>query len=199
MTSQAPQPGRGRQQLLLLATLFFAPLLLAVLFYFVFPDWQPERRTNHGQLVQPARPVPDLRFADVDGRPRDRSVLEGRWSYVYLGGESCDVPCEQKLHQIRQVRTLLNEKRQRVQRLYVAPNAEALAAAQRQLREQHPDLIFLARDGGADPARFFEARDPQALYLVDPLGNWLMAYPANAESPGLLKDIKKLLRASQIG
>lgn len=199
MTPLESQPGRGRKQFLLLATLFFAPVVLAVLFYFAFPEWQPDRKTHYGQLIQPARPVPEFRFVDEEGKAQDRSVLQRRWSFIYLADAECDVPCQQKLYQIRQIRTLLNEKRQRVQRVYVAPNAEALAAARQQLEPTHPDLKFVALDGGADPHRFFKAQDPQALYLVDPLGNWLMVYPAEAESPGILKDIKRLLRASQIG
>ena len=113
---------------------------------------------------------------------------------------SCGTACMQKLYQIRQIRLLLNEKRLRVQRVYVAPNPAAMAAAKAKLAGTHPDLVFLALDGqGQTPAAFFGAIDPEALYLTDPLANWLMVYPAAAESPGILKDIKKLLRLSQIG
>lgn len=192
--------GRGRGLFLLLATLFFAPLLLAVLFYFVFPEWQPQGKTNYGQLLNPARPLPELRLVDAEGRPQDVSALRGRWSYVYLAGSSCETRCEQKLYQIRQIRTLLNEKRQRVQRIYLAPDAASLKPAIEQLKATHPDLHFLAATGPeGNPARFFAPTDPQALYLIDPLGNWLMVYPEAAESTGILKDIKKLLRLSQIG
>lgn len=192
--------GRGRRQFLLLATLFFAPLLLALLFYFAMPQWQPQHKTNYGELLDPVRPLPEFRLVDAEGKPQDRSLLRGRWSYVYVAGADCPLACQQKLYQIRQIRTLLNEKRQRVQRIYLAPDAAALAAAREQLKASHPDLVFVAWSGeGEEPARFFGAQDPEALYLTDPLANWLMVYPGTAESPGILKDIKKLLRASQIG
>ena len=81
-----------------------------------------------------------------------------------------------------------------------ARNAEKNAAAKAQLGETHHDLVFLALTGnGPSPAEFLKAGEAQALYLTDPLANWLMVYPANAESTGILKDIKKLLRLSQIG
>ncbi|WP_162932156.1 SCO family protein [Solimonas sp. K1W22B-7] len=198
-TTEHP-PGRGRPQFLLLATLFFAPLLLAVLLYFVFPQWQPTHKTNYGELVNPARPLPELQLLDHEGKPRDLSALRGKWSFIYVGGPECTTLCLQKLYQIRQIRTLLNEKRQRVQRVYLAPGLAQLQAAEAELKKEHPDLVFLAPSGqGVDLAGFLGAKEPQALYLVDPHGNWLMVYPAAAESPGILKDIKKLLRLSQIG
>jgi len=36
-------------------------------------------------------------------------------------------------------------------------------------------------------------------YLVDPLGNLMMSYPADAAPKGMLKDLKRLLRLSHIG
>lgn len=190
---------RGRQQFLLLAALFFAPLIAAIVLYFYFPELQPQERTNYGQLVEPARPLPDASLLDASGAPAGDGALRGKWSFVYVGSGDCDQDCAARLHQIRQIRTLLNEKRLRVQRVYIAPGVDALAAARTALEADHPDLQFFADTPDGAYGRFFGARDPQALYLVDPLGNWLMVYPAGAESKGILKDIKKLLRVSQIG
>jgi hypothetical protein len=191
-------PQRGRQQLLLLAALFFAPLIAAVLLYFVLPDLQPDARTNHGELITPARPLPEVPLLDADGAAA-ADVLRGRWSFIFVGGADCDGACAEKLYQIRQIRTLLNEKRQRVQRVYMAPDVAALAAARQRLAAQHPDLRYVADTPQADYRRFFGGEDARALFLVDPLGNWLMRYPGDADSRGILKDIKKLLRLSQIG
>jgi cytochrome oxidase Cu insertion factor (SCO1/SenC/PrrC family) len=191
---------RGRKQLLLLTALFFAPLLAALLLYFLLPDWRPQTRTNYGTLVTPARPLPDLPLLDQDGKPIDEHLLLGRWIFLYAGGESCDQGCEEKLHQIRQIRTLLNEKRSRVLRVYLAPDAAALSAAHTQLAAENPDLAFITDEAAQGALReFFAPQQPQALYLIDPLGNWLMVYDGKADSRGILKDIKRLLRVSQIG
>ncbi len=37
------------------------------------------------------------------------------------------------------------------------------------------------------------------IYVVDPLGNFMMSYPADADPRGMNKDLTLLLRASQIG
>ncbi len=195
---------RGRQQFILLAVLFFAPLLAAIGLFFFAPQWQPEGHTNYGELISPARPLPDVALVDEQSAPLGEGALRGKWSFVYLGAASCDASCADKLYQIRQIRTLLNEKRLRVQRVYLAPSATALAAARAQLSADHPDLKFLVEaDDGQVIASLFRAAAPQAdalaLYLVDPLGNLMMVYSAASESPGILKDIKRLLRVSQIG
>ena len=37
------------------------------------------------------------------------------------------------------------------------------------------------------------------IYISDPLGNLMISYPADINPKGILKDLKKLLRASRIG
>lgn len=192
-------PGRGRLQLVLLAALFLAPLLAASVLYFFAPDWRPQGHLNYGQLVEPARPIPAADLFDVAGQSAGPGALRGKWSFVYLGNGSCDPACSAKLIEIRQIRTLLNEKRLRVQRVHIAATPADAAVAEAELKANHPDLVFLSDTVEADYRRFFGGQDAQALYLVDPLGNWLMVYPAEAEYKGILKDIKRLLRISQIG
>jgi len=199
------QVPRGRGQLLLLAALFFGPIAAATLLYFAFPQLQPQQRTNYGELITPAKPLPALKLIDSEGKTDGVEVLHGRWTWLYLGGDNCPRSCTDKLFQMRQIRTLLNEKRQRVQRVYLAPSAADLAPLQAQLAAEHPDLKFYAEAPGAGVLPAFLApvspatADAQAIYLIDPRGNWLMVYPGSAESPGILKDIKKLLSLSVIG
>lgn len=194
-----------RAQVYLLMLLFFGPLIVAGLLYFVFPQWLPQARTNYGELIDPARPAPDdLKLVDSHGATVGIDALHTRWTYLYLGGDTCDRACEDKLYQFRQIRTRLNDKRTRVQRIYLAPDAAALPALQQQLGTVHPDLKFYAAvTGSAGLADFLQAPGtaagaPQVVYLFDPHGNWLMDYPAAAESSGIFGDIKKLLANSQI-
>ena len=187
---------KAKLKFLLLALLFAAPLAAAWLLFFVRPDWQPGGHTNYGSLVSPARPLPDLMLADASGLAA--AFPTGKWTLVYLGRSSCDAPCVERLLLGRQVRTALNQNRDRVQRVYLAPDAAALASARTQLASDHPDLLYFSANGPA-AARFFEADDPRALYLLDPQAHWLMSYSGVVEFKALLADIKKLLRFSQVG
>jgi len=39
----------------------------------------------------------------------------------------------------------------------------------------------------------------QYIYMIDPLGNVMMRWPANPDIKRMFKDIERLLKASQIG
>ena len=43
------------------------------------------------------------------------------------------------------------------------------------------------------------ANDRAHIYLVDPLGNVMMRWPAKPDMRRMLKDLERLLKASQIG
>lgn len=206
MNSQVPsvQNPRGRTQLLLLAALFFLPLALSYSLYFLFPELRPTDTTNYGQLVTPAKPVTGLTLVDAKGEKRDDSVIKRRWSYVTTTGSHCDQACVRRLILTRQLRLSLNEKRSRVQRVLILSDAARLAEVAAELSGEHPDLHVLAETDAA-AVRLTDLLEPRgaAAYLIDPLGNWLMVYPDNEDPQkdfkGMKKDIKKLLRVSQIG
>jgi hypothetical protein len=209
MNASTPVARRSRRQFLLLAVLFLGPFIAAWLLYFYFPQWQPSGRINHGTLIDPARPLPALNFTDADGRNvAGTQILGGKWSLVYTGGEHCDESCMHELYMTRQVRTRLGRERGRVQRVYVAPDASALAAVRVQLGTEHPDMVWLA-DGSAPGQQltdFLRPSQPTAVYLFDPRSNWLMVFPAlaaggdpNTYMKNLYDDLKHLLALSNIG
>lgn len=191
-------------QFLLLATLFFFPLLFSYVLYFWFPELRPSGTTNYGELVIPARPAPSLSLIDAKGAKLDEETLRVRWSYVVLAGSDCDELCLRNLLMTRQVRLAVNEKRSRIQRVLVLSDPAAVARVAEALAPEHRDLRVLG-DLGTPGARLSDFLQPAgaATYLLDPHANWLMFYPSGGETQadfkGMQKDIKKLLRLSQIG
>jgi cytochrome oxidase Cu insertion factor (SCO1/SenC/PrrC family) len=204
MTESAPNrptvPGRG--QFLLLAALFFVPLFAAYLLYFVVPGMRPSGTTNYGVLLPKVAAVPALSFTDADGKTQSEDAFKHHWSVVYMAGTSCDDACLARVIMIRQVRLLLADERPRLKRIYITPDAASLQAARTRFGSEQPDLVYLADTAapGQRAADFFKPTDPNALYLIDPLGNWLMVYPSDKSDYKLiLKDIKRLLKLSMIG
>lgn len=197
------QRRRGRRQFLILTALFLAPVLGAYLVYFYAPGLGPEGTTNYGTLESPVRVLPEgAHLIGTDGHDAS-DALTGKWTLVQQADGDCDGVCEANLILTRQVRLALNNKRTRVQRLLVLEAPARAAAAHERLAQGHPHLIT----GAGSPAlRGFLNLAPDEVLLMDPNGNAVMRYRpvqtpdgVQQDFKGIRKDIKKLLRLSNIG
>jgi hypothetical protein len=211
MIQQSAQNRRQRRLLIGLALVFFAPLALAFYLYYGHGTWHPGGRVNAGDLVRPARPLPALALPLLPAGSTDANFLKRKWTLLYVQSGPCADACRVRLYDTRQVRLALDRDMNRVQRVLIA--GDACCDAQF-LREQHPDLIIIRATPAAAPllallpdrdehrAGSSTAAGPaQAppIYLIDPLGNLMMLYPAGARPKGMLEDLKRLLRLSSIG
>lgn len=203
MSDRSPNHARRQRRLLAgLALLFFAPLGLSFYLYYGSGGWRPGGHVNHGELIDPPRPLPSLALPLVESGQTDPDFLRHKWTLLYLGSGSCGAGCRASLYDTRQVRLALNRDMDRVQRVFLASGDCDV----RFLHEQHPDLItvrltpaaesllrLLPSIGGVSP------ENAGGVYLIDPLGNLMMSYAANARPKGMLEDIKRLLGLSQVG
>ena len=197
-------PRRGRWVLVALAALFLSGL--AGSFLLIRTGWLPSATKNYGELVQPARPVGDVALRDLEGQSIPFSNLQGKWTFVYFGSAECLRPCRDALYKMRQVTAAQGTEAHRVQSAFVVTDPKAIDLFRYTLKD-YPDTVALrgTPDAVRELAAQFElsAGTPldglDRIYLVDPLGNFMMSYPADADPKGMLKDLKFLLRASQVG
>jgi hypothetical protein len=191
---------RNLRTLAALGGLFLLPLALAFYTYYA-SGWRPAAHTNHGTLITPARPLPELSLPQVTpgaAAPAD-ALFRRRWSLVYVGDGACDAACRDALYVMRQTRLSLNNDMTRVQRVFLA---SAACCNRELLAREHAGLVVVDAAGtrGAQLLREFPATDREhTLFVVDPLGNLMMSYDARSDPRGLRDDLRKLLRLSQIG
>jgi hypothetical protein len=181
---------RNLRTALLIGALFLLPLLAAFCMYYGL-GYRPARHTNHGELIEPARALPAS--ATLQGAPAFKRL----WSLVYVGAH-CDTPCERSLYVMRQTHLALNADADRVQRVYIATDAQDAPA----LARDHPGLILIDASGarGANLLRQFPAEDrSHAIFIVDPLANLMMRFDSRADPKGLREDLTKLLKLSHVG
>jgi hypothetical protein len=208
MTASAAHDRRQRRLLIGLALLFFAPLGVSFYLYYA-GDWRPGHRVNRGDLVDPARPLPEVslplaRAAPAAGADRTHpDFLKRKWTLLYWGSGGCTARCRTDLYNTRQVRTALNRDMDRVQRVFIA---DGECCDWRYLDREHPDLVTVLGTPDAAPLRrllpTFDGIDPAAadrIYLIDPLGNLMMSYAPNSRPKGMLEDLKRLLGLSSVG
>ena len=181
-------PARAKRLVLLIAVIAVAPVILSYLAYYALPR---DSRANYGTLL--ARPFHDVAGTTLDGKPLSTRDLRGRWIVLFAGGGACDAACTSALYASRQARTIQNAERERVQRLGLSPDA---GAPPPRVLDEHPDLAIARVGAGADAA-LPEGSD--RIYLIDPLGNLVLAWPVDPDIKAMAKDLTRLLRASRIG
>jgi len=187
----------GRWQLLLLLAACAAPVLASYFMYYVV---RPEGRSNYATLINPARPMPaGLVFTDIDGRAVPAATLRGQWLIVAVGDAACDAACEQRLFAQRQLREMTGRERDRIDKVFLVTDAAPLRAELRAALAATPATTVLrvpreALAAWLQPAAG-EALDAH-LYLVDPMGGWMMRAPPALEPSKFKRDIERVLRAS---
>ncbi|HUA25124.1 MAG TPA: hypothetical protein VMA54_13450 [Steroidobacteraceae bacterium] len=196
---------RNLRMVAALAALFFTPLLVSYVLYYGI-GWRPSGRINHGELIQPPRPLPrtDLPRVAAGGdmangvTGTEPTVFRGEWSLVYIGDGSCDASCRRTLYVMRQTRLALGTDQTRLARVFLVT---ANCCARDYLSHEHAGMTVLDATGAAAGPllSLFPGDREHSLFVVDPLGNLMMRYDVRHAPGGLLVDLKRLLELSQIG
>jgi cytochrome oxidase Cu insertion factor (SCO1/SenC/PrrC family) len=197
-------PSRAwRLRLLLVAAVFIAPVALSYILF--FSGWRPEKINPHGTLLTPARPVTDIELKKTDGSAARFSALPRRWMLLYVGSSECTSACERALYTMRQVIAAQGKESHRAYPAMVATDTHALDMLRNRLKE-YPDVTAYTASAG-DITRLraeleikdSPATEPHYIYVVDPLGNFVMRYSVQTDPSGMRKDLQRLLRYSHIG
>ncbi len=187
----------GRWKLLLVLLACAAPVIASYFTYYVI---RPEGRTNYATLIEPAREMPaQLPLTDLDGRAVDARSLRGQWLLVVAAPAACDAACEQRLYAQRQLREMTGRERERVDKVWfvideqpIRPELRAALAAPPAARVLRVPAADLAQWLAPAPGEPLDAH----LYLVDPMGRWMMRTPPQLEPSRFKRDLDRVLRAS---
>ena len=206
MSATEPLPPRivrrRRLQLVGLAALFMGPLALSALLYFG-SGLRPSGHVQHGELLDPARPLPAVALAAAAGGVTGADFLRHRWSLLTVARGDCEVHCLAALATTRVARIALDQDAPRVQRVLLA-DAPCCEATWRAGAESGLVTAWLDSPAGRELLAALATpgaprTEPGRIYLVAPLGNFVMSYPPGTDPKDLLKDLGRLLRLSQIG
>ena len=196
LARQARRTRAGRWQMLLLALVCAAPVIASYYSYYVA---RPEARRSFGELIEPQRPLPTASATDLSGRPVELSTLKGQWLLLSVAGGACDAACENNLYLQRQLREGLGKDKDRLDWVWLVsddarlPEALLPALGQATVLRVPPAVRadWLAPAAGQTL--------PEHLYVVDPMGHWMMRFPAGLDKAGAgraKRDLERLMRAS---
>ncbi len=186
----------GRWKMLAVMLVCAAPVIASYFTYYVI---RPEGRRNFGELIDPQRPTPDLKAVALDGTAVNLRSLKGQWLLVSVAGGACDAACQNNLYLQRQLRESLGKEKARVDWVWLVSDDVPVAEALRPALREATVLRVPGQELGRWLAPAAGQSLPAHLYVVDPMGNWMMRFPPSLDKAGAAKakrDVERLLRAS---
>lgn len=187
----------GRLKMVMVMAVCAAPVVASYFTYFVI---KPQARSNYSELITPPVDLPAaLPLKALDGSAVPSKSLRDQWLLVVVGTPDCNERCQKNLVLIRQLRETLGRDKDRVDKVWLMPEsttapprpADALIAA------TGATALFVGSQALSDwlkPAAGRALEDH--IYLVDPMGRWMMRAPVDPDPGKLKRDVERLLRAS---
>jgi cytochrome oxidase Cu insertion factor (SCO1/SenC/PrrC family) len=182
----------ARPPLLLIALVFFGPLLVAAWMYYG-GYFDPASNSSHGALLEPI-----ISLADELSDSEVLAKGKGSWILLYSNDSACDETCQQALYTMRQGRLMLGKEQNRLLRAFLhgdSPPDKVFLASEHQGLITTQDAQLSAVLNNKKPAELPDG----GYYLVDPLGNLVMYFRPDLNPSEMVDDIKRLLRLSRIG
>lgn len=192
----------GHLELMGVIAVIFIPAMAAWLVY-MNPTWIPTKQSNFGAIISPVRPLPDLSLISLgDNAPLPLTDLRGKWTLLSIAHATCGQACRANIHKMRQVRLALGKDMTRLKRLLIMddfstggffkPSSEYAGTTYATGSKDTIDRLMALLEPEGSTAI-------DHLYIIDPLGNLMMHYLPNADGVGVVKDMERLLKVSQIG
>ena len=194
--ADAQRTRMGRWKMIAMMLICASPVIASYFTYYVI---RPEGRRNHGELIQPQKDMPQVTAKNLKGEVVPLVSLKGQWLLVTVSTGACAERCQENLYFQRQLREILGREKDRLDRVWLvtdeAPVAPSLLPALNMAHVLRLDSASV--QSWISPAPGQQLQDH--LYVVDPMGNFMMRFPANMDVPGASKakrDLERLLKAS---
>lgn len=182
--------------MLMVLLLCAAPVIASYFTYYVL---RPGGGRNFGELLESPVPMPGVQVTQLDGETVPLQDLRGQWLLVVVAAGACDKVCENNLYFQRQLRETQGKEKDRIDRVWLVTDDVPVQAA---LQESLKGAQVL-RVGAEALSAWLKPAAGQALadhlYVVDPMGNWMMRFPAGMDvqmASKARRDLDRLMRAS---
>lgn len=224
-TGTTPEPQqtssfRSAKPVLIMLLLFALPYVIS--WYYLFSD-EPVIEispSNKGVLISPMRALDNLGFdylvsqyqqggesadeetaAIIESGSTTVSQWQGSWTMVTVIDSACEDACQKTLFNMGQVRRAMGVGRDQVKRVALVTDTAQVDTIRQRVTE-YPGTLFmmsprtsvdrlLSQLGGAMPSM------THGVFLVDPFGNFMMAYTPEMPAKYLLDDLERLFKVNK--
>jgi len=187
----------NRVQLVMILLVFAAPIVGAFLY-------QPTKFNNYGDIYSPVRPIENLLLTHQETTV-ELDSFRRQWVFLIVARDACGEICESNILKMRQLRFMQNNDMSRIRTVFMHTGLATELAQDLEAKYRPIESYLVERQAFDDWVRVLNVPDAPAeaqqdrFYIIDPAGNLMMSYPATADPNIMKKDIKRLLKTSQIG
>ncbi len=188
---------RNRRRLLLLISCLMVPFFLAWIMV-RFEVWLPAQTINKGDFLAGKEPLHRWPWQSEQGFPEN---LKQQWLLVLVTPDTCTESCSQWQQNLQQIHKALGKEGDRVRRVLLQPVSAGNTLPQalegmgsRDVLRWH-GLTMSTPDWLARPW----LKEGYQVLIVDPMGNLVTGYADSNTGRDLLRDLRRLLRASATG
>jgi len=184
----------------LLILTFIAPIGAA---YWLYNVGGTENTVNKGEFVKAGVQLLDMGLTTLDGKAAVEKDLYGHWHMMVFMGADCGKVCEETIYTVRQIKTSLHKESPRFVNVLIHFDKNINADFKEKIKTHYANFdryfadkeIFNKALGVTDG----DLTDKGIVYIVDPIGNVILKYNKDKTAKDIISDIKRLLKASQIG
>lgn len=172
--------------------LMCTPVFISYLLY--FSKVRPAS-DNYGELIE-VKSLQGSALNQADDTIFRIRQLRGKWVLLMLDSSTCDEECRKKLYYMRQVRLMQHTEKDRIERVWLIDD-DGLPKPDL-VKEYKGTWLINAKDSNLREEFPASTSQRDHIYLIDPVGNLMMRFPKDPDATAIAKDIKRLLKVSQI-
>jgi hypothetical protein len=187
----------ARTVLLIIAGMFLMPLVLAWLMYNGTIDFKPASTRNFGRLVEPPVPMSWAGIGMISPGENAAERFDGHWVVLYRVADSCKEDCLEEISGLRQIHKASGRHQPRIRMALLLNESQADIMVNR-LQGIYQKFHLIRDPAGILLNALDKAGAGDNAYLIDPLGNIMMAYEAGSDPNHLKQDLKRLLTWSKL-
>lgn len=195
-SERAEMTRRGRWQALGVVLICAMPVLASYYSFYVMGL----SGKAYGDLIVPTVDIPEsLSLRDLAGQPVSVASLKGQWLLTVVQPAACDKACENQLFMQRQLREMLGKERDKLDKLWLIPDDEPLRpelqeAVSNGIPVQTLRVPRTELEAWLKPAAGAKLQDH--IYIIDPVGRWMLREPVDPDPSKIKKDLDRLMKAN---
>lgn len=179
---------------------FVAPIAMA---FWLYNIGGTENTVNQGEFVKGGVQLLDLGITDQAGSAVTEKQLYGHWHMMFFMQNDCKGLCEETIYTMRQIKTSFHKDSERMTNVLIHFDKKFSDSFKARIKTHYAnfDRYFADRELFNKALGFQgnELMSKRMIFIVDPIGNVILKYNKDKTAKDIISDLKRLLKASQIG